>query len=140
MSTDHPIDTDIIAAHQSNVFLLAMRTGPDDDGPFWSAQCTAHHGTCSWPGVDTLTRDEAVRAHAAHVAEALTAARTIETVDELDALPVGTVVLADGDVYVSYDNLLTTWREWIYPGDDDPQQSIPLPARILHLPDSKDPS
>lgn len=67
-------------------------------------------------------------------------ARRVHTVDELDALPVGTVVLADGDVYVSYDNLLTTWREWIYPGDDDPQQSIPLPARILHLPDSKDPS
>lgn len=78
--TDYPTDTDIIAAHQLHVFLLAVRTGPDDDGPFWSAQCTAHHGTCSWLGVDTLTRDEAVRAHAAHVAEALTAARRVETV------------------------------------------------------------
>lgn len=134
--TDHPTDTDIIAAHQPHVFLFAVRTGPDDDGPFWSAQCTArmaHHETCSWPGVDTLTRDEAVRAHAAHVAEALTAARTITTVDELDALPPGVIVLdAVGKLWKSVgDDCASSYFGGSY---------LDRPVRILYRPDSEDPS
>lgn len=97
----------------------------------------AHHETCSWPGVDTLTRDEAVRAHAAHVAEALTAARTISTVDELDALPVGTVVRSDEDntferERIGWSEIGFTWN----PSSED----IALPATILYRPDSEDPS
>ena len=137
--TDHPTDTDIIAAHQSHVFLFAVRTGPDDDGPFWSARCMArmaHHETCSWPGVDTLTRDEAVRAHADHVAEALTAARTIATVDELDALPAGTVVLDRlGGIVGRERNRWSVINAPFYPTPEDI-----VPATILHRPDSEDPS
>jgi hypothetical protein len=76
-------------------------------------------------------------AHAAHVAAALRESRTVRTVEQLDALPVGTVVrelATDGFVLESYHDQIWQETRWLYPGDDDPQDRPGLPARVLFLP------
>lgn len=67
----------------------------------------------------------------------------IETVEQLDTLPVGSIILEIEDSeawpYQSYRDQCTgdtrwTWEE-MYPGDSDPQSSLPLPARLIWSPE-----
>ena len=146
--TDHPTDTDIIAAHQQ---LPVHYEGPDGycttcgdphpcEGWNYRGDCT-----CGWedpPPTTGLVLSFAYR-HAAHVAEALTAARRVETIDELDALPIGTVVLTASPQYEDHE-AFTRWSNklWAVGGSARLFRSyeIVLPVRILYRPDSEDPS
>lgn len=140
--TDHPTDTDIIAAHQqlpvhyegSDGYCVTCGDPHPCEGWNYRGDCT-----CGWedpPPTTGLVLPFTYR-HAAHVAEALTAARTIVTAEDLDALPAGTVVRSDeGNTFererIGWSEIGFTWN----PSSED----IALPARILYRPDSEAPS
>ena len=99
--------------------------------------------TCDgWESCDCGWREEQERrsesgsvfTHAEHVAATWQQARTITTIDQLDALPVETVVRElsrDGFVLEKYWDQVWDEARWLYPGDDDPQQFPSLPAIVL---------
>lgn len=130
MSTDHPTDADIFAAHR-----YRQQDHSTIDG---KAYCW-----CGWSTPIINSHKTAVDLWAAHVAEALTAARTIETVDELDALPIGTVVLTASPRYEDHE-AFTRWSNKLWAAEGRARlyrtYDIVLPVTILHTPDSEDPA
>lgn len=113
--TDHPTDTDIIEDH-------------------WAQYSDERIGRLYCDPCDRWF--DSVRQWANHVAEALTAARRVETVDELDALPAGTVVLDRlGGIVGRERNRWSVINAPFYPTPEDI-----VPATILYRPDSEDPS
>lgn len=78
--------------------------------------------------------DTRIAQHAAHVAATWTQARTIATIDQLDALPVGTVVRDhETDIMVSGP---TGEGEsaWWYDGDPYRANEVDLPALVVWTP------
>lgn len=76
-----------------------------------------HVCACGWHVPDELEEEyldgnveKFTLAHAAHVAAALRESRTVRTVEELDVLPVGTVILASGYTYELEEPALVLWR------------------------------
>lgn len=102
------------------------------------ADVIADH-TVSFFGAYLPIPEEAAGMLAEGIVEAIRADRTITTVEELDALPVGSVVLdaaeSDPRAHGSRVSQISGEVEWVYPGDDDPQSAVVLPVRVLYRPD-----
>lgn len=69
----------------------------------------------------------------ARLNEAASRPRQVSTVAELDALPVGAVVLADGEVWQrSINEWWVTWQ-----GEARGPRTMTLPARLLYVPEEE---
>lgn len=93
--------------------------------------------SCGWES-PVRGKQHPREAHADHVVDMLRQARTITTIDQLDALPVETVVRElsrDGFVLEKYWDQVWDEARWLYPGDDDPQPFPSLPALVLWRPE-----
>lgn len=94
---------------------------------FWDARCTG----CHWRGDIRGTGKTCIALHAEHVQAEWVKSRTIETVEQLDALPVRSVVRdADGDIHEMDD--CGFWRAPRYPSI---LNAVVLPAHLLYLPE-----
>lgn len=108
-----------------------------------------HVCACGWHVPDELEEEyldgaeaKFTLAHAAHVAAALREARTVWTVEELDALPVGTVAMAERRVYVlgggatvEPSRVARRYSKWRANGVVKDLDDLPLPALVLWTPD-----
>lgn len=131
--TDHPTDTDIIAAHQAEY---------DDELDVTVCTCgdwTLNEDVIDYgAGVDEINRAKA-RQHAAHVADRLTAARTIETV--ADRLRAGADAADRADEALDLLNdTLPTGRILVGFDLDYLADRLRRRADELDPPDSEDPS
>jgi hypothetical protein len=78
----------------------------------------------------------ATRAADAILAAGYSKARTIDTVEELEALPAGTIVMdAEPDALLRTDT--GSWRSLMDPDYTFPSRSLILPAKVVHEPEGQ---
>jgi hypothetical protein len=107
--------------------LIADHTRVDEwGGPEWDCGANEH---CDGGG--TSYED-----YAAHIQAEWLKSRIIETVDQLDALPDGAVVLADNKAVWQKTSGWSPDEPWWVAGSsvESPSNDIALPARLLHHP------
>jgi hypothetical protein len=100
--------------------------------------CACHEWNWTEPLTHFCGEEERIeRAHAEHVAAEWVKARTIETVEQLDALPDHSIIRCAGGAAWHKQELYSQGEPWWCAGSEieSPPTAVQLPARLLYDPE-----